>query len=330
MAENSTAPTPTQTRLLSGEARRNFAVVIPAFDEVENIPALISELRATFDRHQLEGEVILVDDGSRDGTGDLARAFAEEWPLLVVLRHRRNRGKTEAIVTASDYTSRRWLVLFDADLQHSTEDIPRFLEKLDEGWDMVTGRKIGAYEKQLVSSTYNRLSRNIFKIPVSDTNSMKAFRRDILDEVHLRHDWHRFFVVLAYAQGFSATEIDITLYPRRAGLAKFAGKGRILVGLLDLLSVWFFLAASRKPLQLFGGAGMVLLSLGGLVGVIAVVVRIIWQGYRPLISLVSLLVILGFLSVGFGLIAELIAQQRSELDSIHRKLKQRSSEPPPE
>src|SRR5690606_135974 len=162
-----------------------------------NAADLVRELRATFERHRLEGEVVVVDDGSRDGTADAVLREAAGWDRLRVVRHRRNFGKTEALVTGAEHTSATWLVLFDADLQHSPEEIPRFLARLDEGWDIVTGRKVGRYEKATVSRIYNRLSRAIFDIPVSDTNSMKAFRREILDEVHLRHDWHRFFVVLA-------------------------------------------------------------------------------------------------------------------------------------
>ncbi len=321
MPDSTTAPTPTQPPRLSDEARRNFAVVVPALNEVENVPDLVRELKATFAKHNLEGIVLLVDDGSSDGTGDLARQYAAEWPALRVLTHRRNRGKTEAMVTAADNTDKRWLVLFDADLQHSPEEIPRYLAKLDEGWDIVTGVKVGSYEKRLVSSTYNKLSRRIFSIPVSDTNSMKAFRRDILDEVHLRHDWHRFFVVLAYAQGYSATEIDITLYPRTKGEAKYGGKGRIVVGLLDLVSVAFFLFFSRKPLMLFGVTGMVSTALGLLTGVVALVLRYRYDmGFRPLLTLVVLLLTLGVVSIGFGFIAELVAQQQAELDSLRRKL----------
>jgi glycosyltransferase involved in cell wall biosynthesis len=309
---------------LSPAARRDFAVIIPAYNEVENAPDLVRELRAAFARHGLSGEVIVVDDGSTDDTAEAVLREAGGWDRLRVVRHRRNFGKTEALVTGAEHTSASCLVLFDADLQHTPDEIPRFLAKLDEGWDIVTGRKVGRYEKALVSRTYNRLSRMIFEIPVSDTNSMKAFRREILDEVRLRHDWHRFFVVLAYARGYSITEIDITLHPRRHGVAKYSGRSRIMVGLLDLLSVAFYLFFARKPLLLFGMTGISLAAAGFLVGVIAIVLRVAGTmppfGYRPLLYLVILLEVLGFLLFGIGFVAELVAQQQADLDALHRRL----------
>jgi glycosyltransferase involved in cell wall biosynthesis len=310
---------------LSDQARRGFVVVIPAWNEADNMPDLVRELRATFERHDLEGEVLLVDDGSIDGTAERALAAAAGWDRLRVVSHRRNFGKTEALVTGAENTTAEWIVLFDADLQHSTEEIPRFLEKLDEGFDIVTGRKVGRYEKAAVSGIYNRLSRAIFDVPVSDINSMKAFRRDILDEVRLRHDWHRFFVVLAYARGYSITEIDITLHPRRHGVAKYSGRSRILVGLLDLLSVWFFLFFARKPMMLFGISGLIMAAAGVIVGLITIVLRVtLWVspiGYRPFLYLVILLEVLGFVLFGFGFIAELVAQQYAELDSLQREVR---------
>lgn len=324
MPETAPKSEPARVPRLSQEARRDFAVVVPAYNEIENMPALVGELRALFERHDLAGEVLLVDDGSTDGTADEAERQAAGWDRFRVVRHRRNFGKTEAMVTAAEHTDARWLVLYDADLQHAPDDIPRFLEKLDEGWDIVTGRKVGHYEKRAVSSIYNRLSRAIFEIPVSDTNSMKAFRRDILDEVRLRHDWHRFFVVLAYARGYTMTEIDIELLPRRAGEAKYSGKGRIIVGLLDMLSVWFFLFFARKPMMLFGISGIAAASLGIIVGLITIALRAAqWVspiGYRPLLYLVLLLEVLGFLLIGFGFVAELMAQQHAEIDALHREV----------
>lgn len=310
--------------------RRDFSLIVPAFNEAPVIPDLVRELKTAFERHELDGEVLLVDDGSTDGTADLAEKEGAGWERFRVLRHKMNRGKTEAMLTAAEAASEPLLVLFDADLQHTPDEIPRFLARLDEGWDIVTGRKVGSYDKKTVSSIYNRLSRRIFDIPVSDLNSMKAFRAEVLGGLSLRHDWHRFFVVLAHARGANVSEIDIELHPRRAGEAKYGGPLRILIGLLDLVSVWFLLLFSRKPLLLFGGTGLALAALGLLIAVVTVYLRFAHplmgfdpyippMGYRPLLYLVMLLETLGFLLFGFGLVSEQVAQVRDELDTMRKK-----------
>ena len=332
-----TRPSPEPSALkprLSPEAKTDFAIVIPAYNEADNMPDLVRELRALFERHDLDGDVIVVDDGSTDGTAERARREAGNWLNFEVISHRRNFGKTEAMITAAESTDARWLILFDADLQHSVDEIPRYLAKLDEGWDIVTGKKVGYYEKGLVSRIYNRLNRRMFNVPVSDLNSMKGFKREVLDEVHLRHDWHRFFVVLAYARGFNVTEIDITLLPRRHGVAKYSGRSRVVVGLLDLVSVAFFLFFSRKPMLLFGVTGLALAGMGLITGLITFVLRLNhdWMpafGYRPLLYLVILLEVLGFLLFGFGFIAELVAQQQADLDAVQREVRRIRSEREP-
>ena len=323
-ARSALARTPVPAAPVVPEALRdNFAVVIPALNEVEMMPALFAEIRSTFVRHGLNGEVILVDDGSSDGTFEAALREGEGIPRLRVLRHRRNLGKTEAMVTGAEACASEYIVLFDADLQHATEEIPRFLAKLAEGWDIVTGRKVGRYEKQTVSRTYNWLSQRLFDVPVRDLNSMKAFRREILEEIPLRHDWHRFFIVLAHARGWTLSEIDIELLPRRAGVSKFSGRRRIAVGIGDLVVVWFYLKFSAKPMQFFGGWGLGLIALGIVVGLIAVVLRVAgWMppfGYRPMLTLVLLLETVGFMVFGFGFIAELIATLRTEVDELRRR-----------
>ena len=297
----------------------DFALVVPAYNEAPNIPHLIPALRAAFEEHGLSGDVLLVDDGSTDGTGALAQSEGDGWANLTVLRHRTNLGKTEALLTAAGVSDRTYLVLFDADLQHLPAEIPRFLDKLDEGWDIVAGRKVGAYDKRAVSSIYNALSRRIFKVPVSDMNSMKAFRADILDTVRLRHDWHRYFIVLACRQGFTATEIDIALHPRKAGVSKYSGKGRVVVGVLDLVAVWFQLRFSRKPMLAFGVPGLFLIAAGVLTGLGALYARyVMGQGFRPLLYLVVLLVTVGTLCVVAGFLAEMIASLHDELDAVRR------------
>jgi glycosyltransferase involved in cell wall biosynthesis len=309
-------------RSLSPEMRRDFAVVVPAYNETPVIPELIRALKTAFQQFELDGEVILVDDGSDDGTADMAEREGEGWTNLRVLRHRSNLGKTEAMVTAAEATERSYLVLFDADLQHLPEEIPRFLAKLQEGWDVVTGRKMGEYQKPVVSGIYNWMSRRIFDVPVSDLNSMKAFRREVVEELPMRHDWHRFFVVMAYSRGYSVSEIDIDLHPRRAGVSKYSGRLRIFVGLMDLLSVWFLLLFSRKPMTLFGFSGFALILLGGAVGVIAFYLRFVeGMGFRPLLYLVILLETVGFVLLGVGLLAEMVAQLQHEIDSLRRRSK---------
>ncbi len=301
---------------------RDFAVVVPAYNEAPVIPALIRELRETFRKHRLEGEVLLVDDGSSDGTTELARAEAGEWSALRVLKHQRNRGKTEAILTAARETDRTVLVVFDADLQHSPEEIPRFLAKVAEGWDIVCGRKLGEYHKKRISSTYNWLSRRLFRVPASDLNSMKAFRAAVLDDVRLRHDWHRFFVVLAYMKGYSVTEIDITLFPRRAGTSKYQGAWRVVGSVIDLLSISFLTIVSRKPLLLFGTLGALLVLAGIAVGILSIYLRLVHGlGFRPLLDLVVLLETVGFTIFGFGLLAEMVAELREEVEAIGGRMR---------
>ena len=319
------APSPSSSGPPAADGSPRISVLVPALDEAPNMAPLFEELTGAFHRHDLDAEVVLVDDGSSDGTADAAREAAEATGLEArtsVLRHRRNRGKTEAMLTAAEAARGRYLVLFDADLQHSPDEIARFVDRLDEGWDVVTGRKVGrTYSKRFVSTVYNWLARKIFGVPVHDLNAMKAFRREVLDEVRLRHDWHRFFVVLAHARGYSVTEIDIELLPRRAGRSKYRGRGRILVGALDLISVWFQLVFSRKPMLLFGVSGAALFALGGVTGLVALYLRfVLGQGYRPLLNLVLLLTVVGLLMFAVGFLAELIVSLRTEVEELRRRV----------
>ncbi|MFW6010465.1 MAG: glycosyltransferase [Gemmatimonadota bacterium] len=300
---------------------RSLSVIVPAYDEAENMEDLFAELAGTLRGMSMPAEVVLVDDGSRDDTHEAARraAVAAGLERARFLRHRHNRGKTEAILTGARAAEGSYLVLLDADLQYDPDDIPRFVEELDRGFDMVTGRKLGRYQKQFVSTAYNWLARKIFGVPVHDMNSMKAFRREVLHEVRLRHDWHRFFVVLAHARGFTVTEVDVELRPRRHGRPKYSGRGRIVVGTLDLISVWFQLLFSRKPMLLFGVSGLSLFALGALTGLVALYLRLVLhQGYRPLLNLVMLLIVVGLLLFAVGFIAELIVGLRTEVEALRR------------
>jgi hypothetical protein len=185
---------------------------------------------------------------------------------------------------------------------------------------MVTGFKEGKYEKAFVSGIYNKLSRTLFDVPVKDLNSVKAYRREIMDGLPVRPDWHRYMIVIAAAQGFTVTEIPVPLYPRHAGRSKF-GLSRIPVGVLDMLSVWFELRFGKKPLLLFGMLGAGLFLLGFLTGVFAILYRIFaGVGYRPLLTLVETCLLLGSVFFATGLLGEQIAGQRAEMREMRRQL----------
>jgi hypothetical protein len=211
-------------------------------------------------------------------------------------------------------------VFYPADLQFKPEDIPRLVAPILAGEsDMVTGFKEGHYEKAFVSSVYNRLSRTLFNVPVKDLNSVKAYRREVMDSLPTRPDWHRYMVVMAAAQGFTVSEIPVPLYPRHAGKSKFATWHRIPVGVLDMLAVWFELRFSQKPLLLFGMLGASLFAASTLFGLIALVfVRSL--AIRPLWTVIQTCLILGSIFFATGLIGEQIAGQRAQLREIQRQV----------
>jgi glycosyltransferase involved in cell wall biosynthesis len=302
----------------------DVSVLVPAKDEAANLPLFMEQAAAALRDADATFEVIVIDDGSSDNTWDVLGALAERYPFVRRVRHRRQRGIADALRTGFLHASGDVLVFYPADLQYKPEDIPRLVAPILAGEsDMVTGYKQGKYEKAFVSRVYNGLSRALFEIPVRDLNSVKAYRREIMEQLPVRPDWHRYMIVIAAAQGFTVTEIPVPLYPRHAGRSKF-GRSRIIVGVLDMLSVWFELKFGRKPLLLFGLLGALLFSLGVLTGIAALIVRFGYGiGFRPLLNLIEVCLILGFLSFATGLLGEQIAGQRAEIRELRRELEVR-------
>jgi glycosyltransferase involved in cell wall biosynthesis len=289
------------------------SVLIPAFNEVENIPLLIEEFDK-FIKESKDYEVIIIDDGSRDGTFEAVEKIHR--PYLRSARHSRNQGKTQAIITGAKIARGDILVVFDADLQYDTSDIPRLVELIDRGADLATGWKQGEYDKKFVSNVYNFCGRALFKLKTHDMNAMKAFRREVLEAIHLRKDWHRYIVPLAQAYGFRIEEVKVSLRPRRFGTPKYQQKSRILIGVFDLLSVKFQMTFIQKPFLYFGTMGAISILLGFLTGVLSIVLRLFGHGFRPLLYLVILLVLAGILLFSLGMIGEAI---RAILDRLEEK-----------
>jgi len=299
------------------------SVLVPAKDEAENLPLFMEQAAATFARSPGQYEVIVIDDGSVDDTWNVLRSLAAKYPFLRTARHRSRRGIAEALRTGYLHSRGSVLVFYPADLQYKPEDIPRLVAPVLDGTsDIVTGFKEGQYEKAFVSGVYNRLSQRLFHVPVRDLNSVKAYRREVMEALPARPDWHRYMIVMAVAQGFSVSEVSVPLYPRYAGTSKF-GIGRIPVGVLDMLAVWFELRFAKKPLLLFGMLGAGLFVFGVLAGLFAVLWRIFaGQGFRPILNLVETCLILGSVFFATGLIGELIAAQRAEMRELRARLEE--------
>ena len=297
------------------------SVLVPAKDEAENLPEFLRQCSDALAPLPYHCEVVVVDDGSEDNTASILEKLSDQYTFLQVVTHRSRRGIADALKSAGDVARGRILVFYPADLQFLPHEIPQLVAPIREGEaDLVTGTKQGVYDRAFVSGIYNRLCRWLFGVRVSDLNAVKAYRREVMDVVPNRPDWHRYMVVIAAADGYRVEERPVTLHQRRAGRSKF-GLGRIPVGVVDLLSVWFQLRFGRKPMLFFGVSGGVLFGLGILVGLLALVLRFgFGVGFRPLLNLVMLLVISGIVLFGIGFLGELLAATREELLGLSRSI----------
>ena len=304
------------------ENNYKISVVVPAYNEEENIPLLLDNFDKMFRESKLEGEVLLVDDGSTDKTFKLAKDYEKKYTFLKALTNTTHRGLTAALHTGFKNATGEIYLFWPADMQYYPEDIPKLINKIKEGNDIVTGWRQGKYGmKTFVSFFYNFLSRWLFKIKVHDLNGVKAFRKKVLEEVPLRKDWHRYMVVMAADKGYKVDEVRIPLYPRKYGKSNFSF-WRIPIGVLDLFSVKFQVSFMRKPMLLFGSLGLILVLLGVLAGLLAIYLRIIMhEGFRPILYLVILLVLSGISHFALGFLAEAMVNVREKIEDLESKFK---------
>jgi glycosyltransferase involved in cell wall biosynthesis len=262
---------------------------------------------------------VFVDDGSVDGTLSRVKENAERYDFIKFASHQRNRGLTEALQTGFAIASGEVFVFYPADLQYRPEDIPALVEPIADGADICTGWKQGKYKKRFVSTVYNWVSRKIFGLKVHDLNSVKAFRREVVKQVFLRRDWHRYLVVLAADEGFKLEERKVPLYDRHWGRSKFS-IWRIPIGVLDMLAVKFQITFLRKPLLFFGLMGLFLILLGVLVGFWAMYMRyVVGYGDRAYLYLVILLIGLGVALFMMGFLSEALTALKEEIGDLRRK-----------
>jgi glycosyltransferase involved in cell wall biosynthesis len=288
------------------------SVLVPVLDEAGTVEELAARVVAVLDRLGKSFELLFVDDGSHDGTPHKVRAVHERDPRVKLVRLRRNFGKAAALCAGFDHAHGRIVVTMDGDLQDDPEEIPRFLSTLEEGdLDLVSGWKRlrrDPASKRLPSRLFNWVTRRLAGVDLHDFNcGFKAYRREVLEQIAVYGELHRYIPVLASRRGFAIGEIEVQHHPRRHGVSKY-GWDRLYKGLLDLITVLFITRYTRRPLHLFGAFG--LLFLAGGFG-INLYLALLWlNGHylsnRPLLLLGVLLMLLGIQVLTTGLLGEMI------------------------
>jgi glycosyltransferase involved in cell wall biosynthesis len=297
-----------------------LSLVIPVYNEEENLPLLFDAIEKVIPPLSLTWEVILVDDGSSDGSLEVLRDLAKRDPAHVrVISFRRNFGQTAAISAGIDYARGEVIVLLDADMQNDPADIPMLLEKLDEGYDVVSGwrknRQDNALTRNLPSHIANWIISQVTGVHLHDYGcTLKAYRREVVTSFRLYGEMHRFIPVYAHAVGAKIIEVPVRHHPRKYGQAKY-GLERTLKVLLDLFTVKFLLSYAAKPIYLFGGTGFVLMGLSAAILLYLFVRRVFFSVSvlgSPFFQMSAMFFILGFQSILMGLIAELLVRTYHE------------------
>jgi glycosyltransferase involved in cell wall biosynthesis len=302
-----------------------LSVVVPLFNEEESLPLLVERILGHVRPLGIPFELVLVDDGSRDRTGEVLRELSRRVPELVAVLLRRNYGQTAAMAAGFDASSGAVIVTLDGDLQNDPADIPLLLQKLEEGYDLVSGwrhqRQDAAMSRLLPSLLANRLIARVTGVKLHDYGcSLKAYRREVVDDLNLYGELHRFLPALAFIEGARITEVKVTHHARRYGQSKY-GIDRTFRVLMDLLTVWFMKRFLTRPMHVFGFGGLAAMGVGLLVVLWLVAEKLLLGvniGDRPLLLMGLLGFVTGVQLFCFGLLAEL--QMRTYHESQGRPI----------
>ena len=305
----------------------DISVIVPAFNERESLPELTAWIRRVMEEHSYSYEVIIVDDGSSDGSWDTVSSLAAEDPCIHGIRFRRNYGKSAALYCGFDRAQGDVVFTMDADLQDSPDEIPEMYRMVrEDGYDLVSGwkqhRKDNALTKNLPSKLYNATARRITGIKLHDMNcGLKAYRREVVKSIEVYGEMHRYIPYLAKNAGFTKIgEKPVHHEKRKYGKSKF-GMERFVNGFLDLQSLWFLSTFGKKPMHFFGYSGLLMFLVGFVMTVWIIAAKLINQSqglrYRavtdqPLFYLALLCVVLGVMLFLAGFIGEMIARSSGE------------------
>ncbi len=297
----------------------DVSVVVPIYNEVESIPHLLEAIASTLIASELIYEIICVDDGSTDGSAEFLRREAQTRNDLKAIILRRNYGQTAAMSAGFNHALGKAIVTLDADLQNDPVDIPLLLAKLEEGYDLVSGwrknRQDGALKRLLPSKIANWLIRRTTSVNIHDYGcSLKAYRSELVADMNLYGELHRFLPALAYIEGARITEIPVRHHARRFGQSKY-GLSRTFRVLMDLLTILFMKRFLTRPMHVFGLWGLISMLAGGAIAIYLTFVKLAFHeniGDRPLLILAVLLLVTGVQLFCFGLLAELLMRTYHE------------------
>lgn len=293
--------------------------MIPAFNEAESLPEFHRELAAALDRAGGGWEAIYVDDGSRDGTDAAVERLAAADPRVRGVSFRRNFGKSAALATGFRLARGAWVLTLDADLQDDPAELPKLIEKLEQGYDLVSGWKLDRRDpptKTVPSRLFNAVTGMVAGLRLHDFNcGFKLYRREVVDAIEVYGELHRFLPALAHWAGFRVGEVAVHHRPRKYGRSKF-GAARFVNGFLDLLSAAFISTSALKPLHVFGRIGLLFLATGAGIGAWFVGIWILGEPIRvrPLMLIGAGLVLLGIQFILMGLLGEMIANMRARTE----------------
>ena len=301
------------------ESEIYLSVIVPIFNEVESLPVLVETIGNVFTKYQMSYEIICVDDGSQDGSADLLQDLARSRHDLVAIIFRRNYGQTPAMAAGFEYARGQIMITLDGDLQNDPVDIPELVAKLEEGYDLVSGwrknRQDARLTRLLPSKIANWIIGRVTGVKLHDYGcSLKAYRREVILEMNLYGELHRFLPALAYIEGAKITEIPVRHHARRYGESKY-GLGRTFRVVMDLLTIFFLKKFLTRPMHIFGLGGLILLITGVLIGTYLTFLKLIIGlsiGHRPLLILAVLLILTGIQLLISGLLGELMMRTYHE------------------
>ena len=290
----------------------DLTIIIPINNEEDNINLLYQKLKSTLSGLKLNYEIIIVDDGSTDSSYEKIFRLHDQDPGIRIIKFRKNFGKSTALNAAFHRAKGEIVITMDGDLQDDPEEIPRFITKIKEGYDLVSGWKYPRFDpitKTLPSTFFNKLTCLILGVDLHDFNcGFKAYKHVVVKNLQLYGEMHRYIPALAAWNGFKITEIKVTHHPRHSGKSKY-GFSRLFKGGLDLITVKFLTNYASRPLHVFGFPGFLSLILGSIIGIYLSYLRFFEDakiGDRPLLILSVLLIVLGLQFISIGLLGEMI------------------------